>query len=79
MYMEDKGPYQSIHLELTQQLAALEVKLSDELALKEQLELELASGDDPAWIELMLMKHLGLTPKGAIKVIFSEPRSNLDF
>lgn len=32
--------------------------------------LEINSQSDPAWVELMLMKNLGLVPEGQIKVFF---------
>ena len=50
--------------------------LSDEKALsleeKEDLRLQINSQSDPAWIQLTLMKGLGLVPEGQLKVYFSE-------
>ena len=37
---------------------------------KEELMLNIDSQKDPAWIELTLMKGLGLVPEGTIKVYF---------
>jgi len=50
-------------LEIAKDLAALE---------KNRLELEIHSQSDPLWIQLSLMKGLGLVPQGAIKVLFQE-------
>jgi hypothetical protein len=38
---------------------------------KDDLQLRLQSQDDPAWIELILMKELGVVPEGWMKVHFS--------
>lgn len=37
---------------------------------KEDLQLRLASADDPAWIEMVLMREIGVVPEGWIKVHF---------
>lgn len=37
---------------------------------KEQLSLRLASQSDPAWIEMILMRDLGVVPEGYLKVHF---------
>ena len=41
-------------------------------AQKEDLNLKLNSQSDPAWIEQVLMKEIGLVPEGQIKVHFSK-------
>ena len=38
----------------------------------EDLELRLASEDDPAWMEITLRKELGLVPEGWVKVVLSK-------
>jgi hypothetical protein len=38
---------------------------------KEYLELKIASQDDPAWIEMILMRDLGVVPEGYLKVHFT--------
>lgn len=57
--------------------AALKKKLADTqlqkekaLELQADLKFQIASEDDPAWIELILMKDLGLVPEGQKKVVF---------
>lgn len=57
---------------LKKKLATL---LEDELAAEqkqEDLKLEIASQNDPMWIELTLKRCLGLVPEGEIKVHFPE-------
>ena len=60
------------------ELVSLESKRTELLAaaaaaVEEQkdLQLQIASQSDPAWIELTLMKGLGLVPEGATKVFFT--------
>ncbi|MDX8430511.1 MAG: hypothetical protein SNF33_01710 [Candidatus Algichlamydia australiensis] len=48
--------------------------LSEKVLLIEkqkELAMELASSHDPAWIELSLMRRLGVVPEGQVKVHFS--------
>lgn len=40
--------------------------------LKESLTLQVNSQSDPEWVELALMKGLGLVPEGQTKVVFVE-------
>ena len=44
------------------------------LALEKQKGLlrQINSQNDPAWIELMLMKEMGLVPEGQTKVFFTK-------
>jgi hypothetical protein len=45
---------------------------------KEDFQLRLASSNDPAWIEMILMRDLGVVPEGYLKVHFStEPGSKV--
>jgi len=39
---------------------------------KEQLHLKIASQADPAWIEMILMRDLGVVPEGYLKVYFKK-------
>ncbi|PIS03027.1 MAG: hypothetical protein COT85_03080 [Chlamydiae bacterium CG10_big_fil_rev_8_21_14_0_10_42_34] len=39
---------------------------------KEDLELRIASQNDPAWIEMILMRDLGVVPEGFLKVHFKK-------
>jgi hypothetical protein len=42
------------------------------LQKKEEYQLRLASQNDPAWIELILMRDLGVVPEGFLKVHFKK-------
>lgn len=44
---------------------------------KEDLLLNINSQSDPAWVELTLMKGLGLVPEGKVKVYFDADSGNL--
>ena len=37
---------------------------------RDELRLQIASQEDPAWIEMVLMRDLGLVPEGWLKVHF---------
>jgi hypothetical protein len=54
----------------------LELKLQKERAQRRQEELiaQIGSQADPAWIEQILMKALGVTPDGETKVYFQGER-----
>ena len=51
-----------------------ELKKEHLLALNERddLMLRLQSESDPAWIEMMLMKELGVVPEGWVKIRFTK-------
>ena len=40
---------------------------------KEDLQLRIHSQTDPAWIEMILMRDLGVVPEGFLKVHFRKP------
>ena len=45
--------------------------------LREDLLLSVASQDDPAWVEMVLMRDLGVVPEGWLKVHFKKASTNL--
>jgi hypothetical protein len=55
---------------LSEQLAQLELDKEKALKTKEDLQLHINSESDPAWIELTLMKELGLSPDDYVKIFF---------
>lgn len=57
--------------ELQVQMCALQSKKQLLLEEKKDLTLQINSQKDPAWIELILMKELGLVPEGQLKVYFT--------
>ena len=56
-----------------------EMKIEKEKAqeLREDLLLSVASQDDPAWVEMVLMRDLGVVPEGWLKVHFKKASTNL--
>lgn len=54
------------------QLYALQSEKKFLLEEKQDLKLQINSQNDPAWIELTLMKGLGLVPEGQLKVHFTK-------
>lgn len=59
--------YDKLHL----QLVDLQQQKKEALSLREDLILQVNSQSDPAWVELVLMKGLGLIPEGQTKVFFT--------
>ena len=48
---------------------------NEKIALENQdLQLRINSQSDPAWIELILMKELGVVPEGKLKVHFTRQK-----
>jgi len=58
--------------ELTARMVELQQEKQIMLEKKEQLSLALASQNDPAWIELVLLRELGVVPDGFLKVHFKK-------
>lgn len=63
--------------EKSQALQALNTRLSqmhaerlEMIRFQEDLRLQIASKDDPAWIEMVLIRELGVVPEGFLKVHF---------
>lgn len=56
--------------ELTRRMNELEMEKAMALSEQEDLKLQIESQSDPAWIQMMLMKGLGMVPDGQIKVYF---------
>lgn len=58
--------------EITQRLESLSREKKAALEENEELLLQINSQQDPAYIQMVLMKRLGLVPEGQIKVHFQE-------
>lgn len=52
----------------------LHEEIAEKLLLQDDLKLQIASLSDPGWIELVLMKNLGLIPEGYTKIYFEEKK-----
>lgn len=59
------------------QYTELQKKKKMLLSLQENFRRELNSQNDPAWIELVLMKELGVVPEGQTKVLFTNEQSRM--
>lgn len=55
---------------LLQKKTTYEQEIEKGLALQKELKKQIASHADPDWIELTLMRNLGLVPEGSKKVHF---------
>lgn len=58
--------------ELQGRLVAMEEEKRQVMRDHEELSLRIASQADPAWIELVLLKELGMVPDGFLKVHFKK-------
>ncbi|HEY5260120.1 MAG TPA: hypothetical protein VIJ46_05665, partial [Rhabdochlamydiaceae bacterium] len=58
--------------ELKERLYDLELKRQCVLEVKDDLELQIRSQSDPEWIQMTLMKGLGVVPEGQTKVYFKK-------
>ncbi|MCB1112099.1 MAG: hypothetical protein H7A37_09095 [Chlamydiales bacterium] len=70
LYEQGLGIWNREYETLSTQLTKLNKE--KELALMEQKDLQLRvnSQSDPAWVELILMRELGLAPEEQVKVVF---------
>ncbi len=60
---------------LRDKVASLTQKKHKAIELQDELEQIIASQNDPAWIELVLMKELGLVPEGNTKILIITPQA----
>lgn len=58
--------------ELEFRLSEMEKEKRLAYAEKEELALRIASQSDPSWIELVLLRELGVVPEGFLKVHFKK-------
>lgn len=66
-----KGLHQN-HEILHQQWLQLVQEKEKAIQQNETLTLQINSQSDPAWVELTLMKKLGLVPEGQVKILFTD-------
>jgi len=73
-YFNGMRKKEAVLAELMNRVAQAEAEKAIVLEEQEELKLQLDSQNDPKWIELVLMKNLGMTPEGKRKVCFqNEP------
>ena len=70
-YQSMKGKKSSL-AEYSFRLEEMEKEKLLACAEKEELRLKIASQSDPAWIEMILMRDLGVVPEGWLKVHFKK-------
>ncbi len=70
VYMRAAGKKDEVVAKLDAHLSQLKIEKQALLKEKEDLMLQVNSQSDPAWIQLTLMKGLGLVPEGQLKVYF---------
>jgi hypothetical protein len=58
--------------EMTDRLEKMEEKKLLQLEKRDDLQLRIASQSDPAWIEMVLIRDLGVVPEGFLKVHFNQ-------
>lgn len=61
---------------LDREMATLSAKLESALSLQEELSLQVASFSDPAWVEQVLIRGLGVIPEGSTKIYFKETEAS---
>lgn len=72
MYLHAMNKKKQVVEVLKCQLYALQSEKQALLEERKDLKLQIHSQKDPAWIELTLMKGLGLVPEGQLKVYFTK-------
>src|SRR3990172_3106422 len=68
VYLNAAGRKEEVIHSLDTHIQALQSERASLLQNKEDLLLQINSQSDPAWIQLTLMKGLGLVPEGQMKV-----------
>ncbi len=63
---------EQVYCDLRKRLECLKREYDVSFAQRDELLLQISSQNDPAWIELILMKRLGLVPEGQTKIYFEE-------
>lgn len=69
-YEQGMKKRQANFVKLYEQFKDLQIEKKRGLAIQKELLLKINSESDPAWVELTLMKGLGLVPEGQTKVLF---------
>lgn len=70
MYFKSVSKKNEVLAALDRHLKTLDNEKATLLQEREDLLLQINSQSDPAWIQLILMKGLGLVPEGQLKVYF---------
>lgn len=68
----------ALYQQLTEKIVCLKKDKACALTIQRQLQLQINSQSDPTWIELALIKGLGLTPEDQQKVFFRSKQNAVD-
>ena len=71
-YCHARGNKGQILRDLQLKAEAMEAQRLACLERREDLKLKMASQTDPAWVEMVLMRDLGVVPEGWLKVHFTK-------
>lgn len=69
-YMHAINEKKRTYEEMVSMLDLLEKEKSEALLLKDDLALQIQSQSDPAWVEMVLKRNLGMVREGQMKVYF---------
>lgn len=72
LYEQGLKQIDSDYAKLDEQRQELEMQKEKAVSLNQSLQLQVNSQSDPAWVELTLMKVLGVVPEGQTKVLFTK-------
>ena len=70
IYAKGMQKKREIFFQLDSKIKHLEHERLAALQKREDLKIQIESQGDPAWIEMLLMKKLGVVPEGQVKVYF---------
>ncbi|HSX12781.1 MAG TPA: hypothetical protein VLF61_04745 [Rhabdochlamydiaceae bacterium] len=70
LYAKGMQKKKEIFLQLDTKIKQMELQRLTAMQKREDLRLQIESQTDPAWIEMLLKKKLGVVPEGQIKVYF---------
>lgn len=69
-YLHAMHKKKALYAELKSKESQLEKQLYSAVDQRENLLLQIESQEDPAWMEMLIKKHLGMVPFGQTKVYF---------
>jgi hypothetical protein len=72
LYLQGVRQKNITYQEMDGRLHILEIEKALALAEQEELLLQIQSQSDPAWVEMILKRNLGLVPEGQTKVYFHQ-------
>jgi hypothetical protein len=72
LYLHGVRQKNTAYFEMTARLQGLEAEKALALADQEELLLQIQSQSDPAFVEMVLKRNLGLVPEGQTKVYFHQ-------